>query len=80
MTIICGVERSSASHFTQVILNVPQPYGLPMLLKISNDTLIMTNFSSKGEVNDALQSGGGRPVEGVGGSLFGITFHTGLAL
>ncbi len=40
----------------------------------------MTDFSFKGEVNDALQSGGGRPVEGVGGSLVGITFHTVLAL
>jgi hypothetical protein len=43
-----------------VILNIPQPYGFPMLLKIGNDTLIMTDFSSKGEVNDAFQSGGGQ--------------------
>ncbi len=56
MTIICGV--SSASHFTQVILNVPQPYGFPMLLKIGNDTLITADFSSKGEYNDALQRWG----------------------
>jgi hypothetical protein len=66
MTIISGVERSSASHFTQVFLNVPQPNGFPLLLKIGNDTLIMTDFSFKGEVNDAFQSGGGRPVMGLG--------------
>ncbi len=63
-----------------MILHVPQQYCFPLLLKIGYGTLIMTDLSSKGEVNDALQSGGGRPVEGVGGSLVGITFHTGLAL